>query len=604
MVKLGVCTANLSVTRMGYKCLMGDMDITGAVLVEVGTRLGVEAYAKVAAAFIACGLDLFSNPHAGVKQVVGLTAKQLALASKYGDVHTAVKWFLKWCPKLSLPDHLESLFNIMCFRKMHAALYRKRGYFALPNNGAANYEIRLLVAIAFAKQKSIVCRHGNTCVTSHMDKDERRENLAFLNAEVKISERSVCYLEEMQDNPSWLVYVSTGRYPFVKSVTVLPTNIAAWFSHFSWPQDYEFDFAVVFRSLLYDPRRIDSLSEFVTLLGGGHVADEMVMLTDEGDAAEQHRAAITSNDEAPYVRCPHALLIRVREILNDDCDVSTSELVQVLKRIARDTPRLACDAKRLVDAVIRVDAPFQRDTTRKDLVAILMMVLRNRLEGPKKRKRIKTFVYRLHVEALQNLRRTRHLPGEIRTLSLVDQEVLLRRALRGGGVGDNEESETTSAMEGIDRVSSKIANTKVVEGNSQIWARKARKRMNKVRQRVCIQSFTPMWVVHDQVIDEVILGGVTDVGEAEVIAQRIWKEVCFLPDIYRTEEGDQATRAEFICQWLRAGISWDDCITYLKSLRLVKDSKRECPWTFREASMKRLKHNISQTYSPRGQQCG
>ena len=123
MVKLGVCTAKFSVTRMGYKCLMGDMDITGAVLVEVGTTLGVEAYAKVAAAFIACGLDLFSNPHAGVKQVVGLTAKQLALASKYGDVHTAVKWFLKWCPKLSLPDHLEPLFNIMCFRKMHAALY-------------------------------------------------------------------------------------------------------------------------------------------------------------------------------------------------------------------------------------------------------------------------------------------------------------------------------------------------------------------------------------------------------------------------------------------------------------------------------------------------
>ena len=123
--------------------------------------------------------------------------------------------------------------------------------------------------------------------------------------------------------------------------------------------------------------------------------------------------------------------------------------------------------------------------------------------------------------------------------------------------------------------------------------------MNKVRQRVCIQSFTPMWVVHDEVIDEVILGGVTDVGEAEVIAQRIWKEECFLPDIYRTEEGDQATQAEFICQWLRAGISWDDCITYLKSLRLVKDSKRELPSTFREASMKRLKDNISQTYRPR-----
>ena len=108
-----------------------------------------------------------------------------------------------------------------------------------------------------------------------------------------------------------------------------------------------------------------------------------------------------------------------------------------------------------------------------------------------------------------------------------------------------------------------------------------------------------MWVVNDDVIAEVKAGGVTDEGDAEIITQRIWTTVCFPPDIYRTAEGDQATQAEFICQWLRAGISWDVCITYLKSLRLVKDSKRECPWTFREASMKRLKDNIAETYRPR-----
>ena len=113
-----------------------------------------------------------------------------------------------------------------------------------------------------------------------------------------------------------------------------------------------------------------------------------------------------------------------------------------------------------------------------------------------------------------------------------------------------------------------------------------------------MESLTPMWVVNDDVIAEVKAGGVTDERDAQIFAQRIWTNVCFPPDIYRTAEGDQATQAEFICQWLRAGISWDDCITYLKSLRLVKGTKRECPFAVREASMKRLKYNISKTYRP------
>ena len=124
--------------------------------------------------------------------------------------------------------------------------------------------------------------------------------------------------------------------------------------------------------------------------------------------------------------------------------------------------------------------------------------------------------------------------------------------------------------------------------------------MNKVRQRIDTESLTPMWVVNDDLIAEVKAGGVTDHRKAEKIAQRTWTNVCFLPDIYRTAEGDEATQAEFICQWLRDGISWGACMTYLKSLRLVKDSKRECPSTFREESMKRLKDNIAETYRPRG----
>ena len=580
------------------------MDIRGALFVEVATKLGVQVYARIAAAFIATGMDLFSSPVLGDKKITPLTDDQRKLAAPEGDVHTAVKWYLKWSQVKSLPVDQEACFNIMCFWKMQSYLSRKDERPVIASD-APGWELPLSVALAFAFQKNIVCQHGNRCVTCHIDVDARRRDvdtpLQFVNTEVTISQRSVIYSDGECDgkSSSWLVYVRVGRFPHVVALTVLPTNIAAWFSHFSWPHDDKFDFAVVFRSLLYDPRRIDSLSEFATLLGGGDVADELLMLTDEGDAAEQHRAAVTSNDEAPHLYCPHALLIRVREILNDDCDVSTNELVQVLKRIERDTPFLAWDAKRLVEAVIRVDAPFQRDTTRKDLVAILMMVLRNRVQGSKKRKRIKTFVYGLHVAALQQLSgRKRRLPGEIRTLSLVDQEGLLRQVLGGGVVEDNEESEMTSAMQRIDRVSSEIANTKVVEGIRQICSRKARKRMSKVRERVNIQSLTPMWIVHEDVIAEVKAGGVTDDRDAEVIAQRYWKDFCFPPDIYRTAEGDQATQAEFICQWMRAGISWDDCITYLKTLRIVKDSKRECPWAIREASMKRLKDNISQTYRP------
>ena len=582
------------------------MDIRTALFVQVATKLGVQVYARIAAAFIATGMDLFSCPVLGDKKMISLTDEQRKLAAVEGDVHTAVRWYLRWSRAKSLPVAQEACFNIMCFLKMQSYLSRKDERPVIASD-APGWELPLSVALAFAFQKNIVCQHGNRCVTCHIDEDARRRDvdppLEFQNTEVTISQRSVVYYEGDSDgkSSSWLVYVRVGRFPHVAALTVLPTNIAAWFSHFHWPQEDEFDFAVVFRSLLYDPRRIASLSEFASLLGGGDAADEVVMLTDEGDVAEQHRAAMTSSDEAPHLTCPHALLIRVRTILNDDCDVNTSELVQILKRIARDTPSLARDAKNLVQAVIKVDAPTQHDTTRKDLVAILMMLLRNRLEVPKMRKRIKTYVYGLHVEALRNLTGPyRRIPGESRTLSLVDQEALLRQVFGGRVVEDNEESETTSAMEGIDRVSSKIANTVVVVGKPQICAKKARKRMNKVRQRIDMKTLTPKWVISDDLIAEVKAGGVTDHRKAEIIAQRTWTNVCFLPDIYRTAEGDEATQAEFICQWLRDGISWGACMTYLKSLRLVKDSKRECPSTFREASMKRLKDNIAETYRPRG----
>ena len=649
MVKLGVCTANRSVTRMGYKCLMGDMDIPGAVLVEVGTRLGVEAYAKVAAAFIACGLDLFSNPHAGVKQVIGLTAKQLALASKYGDVHTAVTWFLKWCPHQRLPEHQEDCFNTLCFRKMHTSLYRNRGYFALPN-GAANYEFRMLVAIAFAKQKSIVCRHGNTCVTCHMEKDERRASLAFLNAEVMISERSVCYREEKQDNPSWLVYVSTGRYPFVKSVTVLPTNIAAWFSHFRFRQENEIDFARAFICLLEDPDLSASLAEFVSLLDAWEATDkgnatEVGVATDvdtvgldmpreESGATNNNSAALSSTQSmflvqhaapsdaaastvapanqacemtqldvslAPRLPCSHELLKRVHEIFRGDFVVDSSDFVQILKAIGSASPLLASDANMLAESIMREAAPSFVDTSRKDLVAILKFLLRGRLDAPNYRRKIKTFAYNMQLDMLKSL-------GEKKYLSLGDQEDLVTKALlsgcTGGGVSDVDDKE--GAMRVIDSLSSHIAAVDVTRGRTQVCSNKAKKRVNKTRQMVSARSgqHSVSFVTHDDVIAMVMDGGVTNQESAQKCAQQIWDKDCYTLEIYLHDDGTQATQAEFVCQWLHDGYTMAESIAHLSALTSAFDAhghplKRSRTPTSRREAMKRARQIVEITYSPK-----
>ena len=48
LVKLGLCTAALGVTRIGSTCLEANMEINSAVIVEVGTRLVVEGYTWIA----------------------------------------------------------------------------------------------------------------------------------------------------------------------------------------------------------------------------------------------------------------------------------------------------------------------------------------------------------------------------------------------------------------------------------------------------------------------------------------------------------------------------------------------------------------------------
>ena len=104
----------------------------------------------------------------------------------------------------------------------------------------------------------------------------------------------------------------------------------------------------------------------------------------------------------------------------------------------------------------------------------------------------------------------------------------------------------------------------------------------------------------DDVIDQVKAEGVTNQLEVERRAQRIWDEVCFPLDIYRTDQGSEGTQAEFMCEWLQCGYSWESCITHLETLSLTIGPKRALSPTFRAEAMKRLRENAAKTYAPRG----
>ena len=93
LVKLGLITEARVLTVIGQKCVEGDMDIRKALLVEVGIRLGIEVHAKIAAAYIVSGVELFSYPHLDATKLCGLTDQQLACPQEYGDIHTAVHWY-------------------------------------------------------------------------------------------------------------------------------------------------------------------------------------------------------------------------------------------------------------------------------------------------------------------------------------------------------------------------------------------------------------------------------------------------------------------------------------------------------------------------------
>ena len=113
--------------------------------------------------------------------------------------------------------------------------------------------------------------------------------------------------------------------------------------------------------------------------------------------------------------------------------------------------------------------------------------------------------------------------------------------------------------------------------------------------------FTMTFVVKDDVIDMVRVAGVTDPAEVERRAQRIWEEVCFTLQIYRTTHGEEGTMAEFMCAWLRSGYSWETSSAHLETLSRTTRKRALSP-SFREDAMKRLRANVARTYDPQARQ--
>ena len=120
----------------------------------------------------------------------------------------------------------------------------------------------------------------------------------------------------------------------------------------------------------------------------------------------------------------------------------------------------------------------------------------------------------------------------------------------------------------------------------------AKQRLKKARQMIDRHLFTITFVVYADVIDMVKGNGVTDQAEAERRAQRIWREDCFTLDIYHTTQGEERTMAEFMCEWLQSGHSWEASIAHLDTLSPT-NRKRDLSPTFRENAIQRLRDNIA-----------
>ena len=119
-------------TSLGERMLAGHMDVTLNLLVALAEALHIRDIGLVAAAYILCKKEVFSDLFLSAREL-GLSSAQVALgehigfpvsldnplAPVCGDVHTAVRWYLEWIAYGNdLPASVDRLFRLSCFRKM------------------------------------------------------------------------------------------------------------------------------------------------------------------------------------------------------------------------------------------------------------------------------------------------------------------------------------------------------------------------------------------------------------------------------------------------------------------------------------------------------
>ena len=217
------------------------MDVRLEVLIALGERLGIGQHARVAAAFLSTGMELFVNLTPRMRGASRLLPSQVALGEPGGDIHTAVKWYLTWQSHgETLPDNLGTLIKMGCFKKMAYQL-NKDGFSGSADEllRASDWRLPLTVAVAFAHQSNIMHRYGDGYAGRIMETDEVRPLLGLKDVPLKVivSPRSLCCTENCSGlGPEWIVYAAAGRHPTVKVVTSLPSNVAGWFIHcnFEW----------------------------------------------------------------------------------------------------------------------------------------------------------------------------------------------------------------------------------------------------------------------------------------------------------------------------------------------------------------------------------
>ncbi len=102
-----------------------------------------------------------------------------------------------------------------------------------------DWQSGLKVALAYAYRHNIVCRSGDSFVSSHITTDARRDlcqpPLEQVNLRVSLSQRSVCSLENIDGVSRWLVYAGCGRGQTVRAATMLPESVAALFGSMAEP---------------------------------------------------------------------------------------------------------------------------------------------------------------------------------------------------------------------------------------------------------------------------------------------------------------------------------------------------------------------------------